>query len=38
MIDGIAVWGADSIMGADEGGLLEGDRDYRRSGGLCRSI
>ena len=33
VIDGIAVWGADSILGADEGGLLEGDRDYRSSEG-----
>ena len=28
-IDGIGVWGADSIVGEDDGGITEGDADLR---------
>ena len=43
-IDGIGVWGADAIVGKDDGGLTEGDADLRlilcasvRWSGTCRS-
>ena len=29
VIDGIGVWGADAIVGKDDGGMSEGDSDYR---------
>ena len=29
VIDGIGIWGADAIVGKDEGGMTESDGDYR---------
>ncbi len=32
-IEGIGVWGADAIVGEDDGGMTEGDGNYRLA--LC---